>query len=307
MRSLEQAGAGAVVLFSLFAEQIQWDTHTYAMGAGSAPTARYLPDWKTEPIGPNEYLDLLSLAKRSLDIPVIGSLNGFGPGEWTRYARLIEGAGADALELNLYYLPTDALVRSASVEETYLQTVREVRKTITCPLAVKITPYFTSLPAMADQFVEAGADGLVLYNRFYQPDFDIETGSVHAPGLTLSASDDLRLPLRWIARLFGKVDADLALTGGVHDHIDAIKAIMAGASVAMMPSELLTRGPARLGEILSDLSGWLQSHHYESVSAIRGKLSMGTGIITPGSSERSGYINTIRSVNGDGTPAERAA
>lgn len=296
IRQLEDAGAAAVVLFSLFEEQIAWEDRLIGVDPSRIRRAPgHLPDWGAEPVGPDEYLDLISLAKRSVDLPVIGSINGTAPGNWTRYARLIEGAGADALELNLYFIPADPALSADDVEKRYLDTLREVRQTVTCPLAVKIAPYFSALPSMAERLVAAGADALVLFNRFYEPDFDIETRNVNTQNLVLSTSDDLRLPLRWISLLYGNVTADLALTSGVHSHTDAIKAVMAGASVVMVASELMKNGVGRIGEMESELARWLTVHNYQSLSEIRGVLSARRNATDAASSERSGYVTTVRS------------
>jgi dihydroorotate dehydrogenase (fumarate) len=305
IRSLESAGAGAIVLYSLFEEQIVWSDRPRAASATAAHQAPgYLPDWGADHIGPDEYLDLVSLAKRTVRVPVIGSLNGSAAGDWTRFARLIEEAGADALELNLNYVPADTVLTSADVERRYLDAVHEVRQTIRIPLAVKIGPYFSALPSVAAQFVEVGANGLTLFNRYYEPDFDIETRSVNANHLALSGSEDIRLPLRWIALLYGQVNADFALTGGVHTHEDVVKTLMAGANVAMMASELLQNGLERFDEILSSLKHWLETHGFSSVEEVRGILSEKRRLTEPSLTERSGYINTIRSLRPEGSSAD---
>src|SRR5262249_30584670 len=231
--------------------------------------------------------------KRAVDIPVIGSLNGVSSGGWIEYARKIEQAGADALELNIYYLPADQDVTSAELEESYVALVRDVRAQIRIPIAIKLSPFFTALPNMARRFAAVGADGLVLFNRFYQPDFDLETLEV-VPNLTLSTSNDLRLPLRWIAMLYGRVATDLALTGGVHSAQDVLKAMMAGASVAMLTSELLANGIERLAEILADLRGWMVEHEYESIAQMRGSMSQ-RAVAEPAAFERANYMKVLNS------------
>jgi dihydroorotate dehydrogenase (fumarate) len=306
IRRLESAGSGAIVLYSLFEEQIASSDRPRAASAVLPQQAPgYLPDWDAEPVGPDEYLDLVSLAKRAVGIPVIGSLNGSGAGDWTRYARLIQEAGADALELNLNYVPDDTRLSSETVERRYIDAVCEVRKTVTIPLAVKITPYFTALPSMARQLVEAGANGLVLFNRYYAPDFDIETRSVNVTHLTLSGPEDILVPLRWVALLYGKLNTDIALTGGIHTHTDVLKAVMAGANVAMLASELLQNGVERFTEILSGLTRWLEAHDFASIDEARGILSAQQRHSEPASTERSGYINTIRSIQPEGTGSDR--
>jgi len=297
IRRLEDAGAGAVVLYSLFQEQIAWETVTPEAERAKARRSRAAaPIWATEPVGPEEYLDLISLARQAVSIPVIGSLNGTAAGDWTRYARLIEGAGAQALELNLYFLPTDGAMSSADVEQQYLDVVREIRRNVTFPIAVKIGPYFSSLPNMAQRLRKAGADGLVLFNRFYGPDFDIDEKSVSGERSALSSPEDLFLPLRWIALLYGSLDCDLALTSGVHDHEAVLKALMAGADVAMMASTLLEHGVARLSSILSDMVRWMQVNDYESLSDIRGMLCQQRSAAESASLERAGYVRAIHSV-----------
>src|SRR5215469_2987161 len=237
LRRLEDAGAAAVVMYSLFEEQITHEsqeldhylergTHVYA------ESLSYFPDLASYNLGPEPYLEHLHRVKQAVDIPVIGSLNGISSGGWVQYAQRIEQAGADALELNIYYLPTDPDLSGAELEEEYVKLVRDVRATVKIPIALKLSPFFTALPHIASRFMQAGANGLVLFNRFYQPDFDLEELEV-IPNLELSTSHELRLPLRWFALLYGRVEADLALTSGVHTAQDVLKAVMAGASVAM--------------------------------------------------------------------------
>lgn len=303
IRRLEDAGAGAIVLYSLFAEQVVWSDTPMSLQPHLAPPGGP-PNWDTEPIGPDEYLDLISLAKRATSVPLIGSLNGSASGDWIRYAGLMQGAGADALELNLNYVPTDPTLSAADVERQYLDAVRDVRASMTLPLAVKIGPYFSALPAMVGQLSEAGADALVLFNPFYAPDFDIENRSTNLHHLALSTPSDVLLRLRWIALLYKNVDAELALTGGVHSHIEVVKGLMAGASVVMMTAELMQNGPKRLGEIVDALSKWLDSHGFASIDAVRGVLSVHQGDTEQAGSERTGYINTIRPLPLDGIPVQ---
>ena len=298
VQQLEEAGASAVVLYSLFEEQITHESraldHYLTHGAESyAEALSYFPDLDHYNLEPDSYLEHVQQVKRAVDIPVIGSLNGISPGGWVEYARKIEQAGADALELNIYYLPTDVSVGSAELEEIYITLLRDIRLQVRIPIAVKLSPFFTALPYMARRLVQAGADGLVLFNRFYQPDFNLETLEV-VPNLTLSSSHDLRLPLRWIAILYGQIEADFALTSGVHTAEDVLKAIMAGANVAMLTSELLANGIWRLHDILDDLRTWMDRHEYESITQMRGSMSQ-RAVAEPAAFERANYMKALNS------------
>jgi len=228
-----------------------------------------------------------------VSIPVIGSLNGVSSGEWVEYAHKIEQAGTDALELNIYYLPTDVDLSGAELEDVYVKLVGDVRDRVKLPIALKLSPFFTALPNMAKRFVEAGANGLVLFNRFYQPDFDLEELEV-VPNLELSTSHELRLPLRWIALLYGRIQADFALTSGVHTAQDVLKAVMAGASVAMMTSTLLENGVGRLMHILTDLQEWMEEHEYESIAQMKGSMSQ-RAVAEPAAFERANYMKALNS------------
>ena len=231
--------------------------------------------------------------KQAVHIPVIASLNGVSTGGWIKYARKIEEAGADALELNLYYLPTDPELTSLKLEESYVTLVRDIRKSIKLPIAVKLSPFFTAIPNIARRLADAGADGLVLFNRFYQPDLDLENLEV-VPNLELSDSRELRLPLRWIAILYGRVKADLALTSGVHTCEDVLKAIMAGASTAMLASELLQNGIGRVPALLAEMEKWMEAHEYTSVQQMKGSLSQRT-VNDPAAFERANYMKVLNS------------
>ncbi len=276
-KKLEEAGISAIVMYSLFEEQIIHESleldHFLNRGTESfAEALSYLPDGGLYGISPEKYLNQVAGLKKALSIPVIGSLNGVSKGGWTSYARKIEEAGADALELNMYYIATDADMTSSDIEETQVELVAEVKSAVKIPLAVKISPFVTSIPNFVKRLVDAGADGLVLFNRFYQPDFDLdELEIVHS--LDLSTSSDLRLPLRWISILYGKVNADFALTSGVHTHNDVLKAMMAGAKVAMTASNLLHNGEQAVGPILSDLEAWMKEREYESIQQMQGSMS----------------------------------
>jgi dihydroorotate dehydrogenase (fumarate) len=263
-------------------------------GADSfAEALTYLPDYGTYSIGPQTYLEQLKKIKQAVSIPVIGSLNGVSTGGWIEYARKMEQAGADAIELNLYYLSTDPELSGAALEDRYVALVQDVRKQVRIPFAVKLSPFYTSLPHFSRRLVEAGADGLVLFNRFYQPDIDLEELDV-VPNLVLSTSHELRLPLRWIAIMFGRVQADFALTSGVHSAEDMIKAVMAGASVTMVASEFLQKSPARASELLTDLNNWLDEHEYLSVSQMKGSMSQ-QAVAEPAAFERANYMAVLSS------------
>ena len=298
-RRLEDAGVAALVMYSLFEEQIIHESleldHYLTRGADSfAEALSYLPDGGLYAVGPEKYLDHLAAVKKAVGIPVIGSLNGVSSGGWTAYSRRMEEAGADALELNLYFVATDPLVDSRSIEDMQVDLVASVKSSIGIPLAVKLSPFVTSLPHFTRRLTEAGADGLVLFNRFYQPDFDLDDLEiVHT--LDLSTSAELRLPLRWISILHGQLQADLALTSGIHTHLDVLKAMMAGARVAMLASVLLERGLGAIGEILSQLAEWMKAHEYESIAQMQGSMSQ-RSVREPGAFERANYMKVLGSV-----------
>ncbi len=298
VRRLEDAGAAAVVMYSLFEEQIAHESyeldHYLNRGTHSyAESLSYFPDLDHYNLGPEPYLEHLHRIKQAVSIPVIGSLNGVSSGGWVEYAYKIEQAGADALELNIYYLPTDVDLSGAELEDVYVKLVGDVRERVKLPIALKLSPFFTALPNMARRFVEAGANGLVLFNRFYQPDFDLEELEV-VPNLELSTSHELRLPLRWIALLYGRIQADFALTSGVHTAQDVLKAVMAGASVAMMTSTLLENGVGRLMHILTDLQEWMEEHEYESIAQMKGSMSQ-RAVAEPAAFERANYMKALNS------------
>lgn len=295
-RRLEDAGVAAIVMYSLFEEQIRHESyelnHYLERGSHSyAESLVYFPPIEDFTLEAERYLEHLHNVKQVVGIPVIGSLNGVTPGGWIEYAHRIEQAGADALELNIYNMPTDASVSAVDLENSYVELVRGVRAEVKLPLALKLSPFFTSLPNIAKRFVEAGADGLVLFNRFYQPDFDLEELEV-VPNLELSTSRDLRLPLRWIAILYGQVEADFALTSGVHTAQDVLKAMMAGANVAMMASTLLHNGVGRIMHILNDLQEWIELHEYASITQMRGSMSQ-RAVADPAAFERANYMKAL--------------
>ncbi|NND03739.1 MAG: dihydroorotate dehydrogenase-like protein, partial [Acidimicrobiia bacterium] len=275
LERLEQAGAAAVVLPSLFEEQIEHETMAvhaalnYGAEISAESTEGYFPEMDDYNTGASDYVEKLRSAKEVLSIPVIASLNGTTHGGWTLYARVLEEAGADALELNIYMVAADAQQTGAEVEAEYLRLVEAVRAAVNIPLAVKIGPFFSSVGNMASRLTDAGADGLVLFNRFYQPDINLELLSVE-PNLVLSSSDEMRLVLRWMAILYGRVGASLAATTGVHTVEDVVKLILAGADVTMLASALLRYGPELIASLLDGLTGWLDERGYESVNQARG-------------------------------------
>lgn len=298
VQKLEEAGISAVVMYSLFEEQIIHESmeldHYLDYGTDSyAEALTYLPDVGRYSIGPDKYIEHFKKVKEAVSIPVIGSLNGVSAGAWVDYARKIEGAGADALELNIYYLPFETDLTSENLENTYVNFVNKVRSKINIPLAVKIGPYFTGMGNVCTQLVEAGADGLVLFNRFYQPDFDLEELETY-PNLVLSTSQELRLPLRWIALLYGRVKTDFALTTGVHNAEDVLKAMMAGARVAMVASALLKHGPEWVTQVLADLEKWMVAHDYKSIQQMQGSMSEQATHKTH-ALRRSNYIKVLNS------------
>lgn len=295
---MEDAGASAVVMYSLFEEQLTHESYEldHFLSRGSetyAEALSYFPDLGHYNLEPETYLKHIARIKSSVDIPVIGSLNGVSSGGWVEYARHIEQAGADALELNIYYLPTDLSLSSAELEDAYVQLVKDVHAQVKIPIALKLSPFFTAFPQSARRFVEAGANGLVLFNRFYQPDFDLEALEV-VPHLELSTSQDILLPLRWIALLFGRIQTDFALTSGVHTAQDVLKAMMAGANVAMMTSTLLANGIDRFAEILTDLQTWMEEHEYASITQMRGSMSQ-RAVAEPSAFERANYMKALNS------------
>jgi dihydroorotate dehydrogenase (fumarate) len=298
IRELEDAGIGAVVLPSLFEEQLELESNALdedlSRGADSFPESQtVLPDLHTYNLGPEGYLDLIDAAKAAVDIPVIASLNGVSPGGWAEYARLMAEAGADAIELNIYSITTEPAETSADVEKGYVELVRQIKRTVRVPVAVKLSPFFSAPANIAVRLDDVGADGLVLFNRFYQPDFDIESLEV-VPRLTLSHPDELLLRLHWAAILSDHVEADLAITGGVHSATDVVKCIMAGASVAMMASALLQRGIPHAATVLGELHRWLEEHEYDSFQQMCGSMSR-RSVPDPTAFERGNYMRVLSS------------
>ena len=297
-KRLEEAGIGAIVMYSLFEEQIIQESleldHFLNRGTESFPEAiSYLPDGGMYGVSPEKYLNQVAGLKKAVNVPVIGSLNGVSKGGWTKYAQKIQEAGADALELNLYYIPTDLDLTSNDIEDAQVELVAEIKSSIKIPLAVKISPFVTSIPNFVKRLVDAGADGLVLFNRFYQPDIDLEELEI-VHSLDLSTPAEMRLPLRWISILSGKVNTDFALTSGVHSHKDVVKAMMAGAKVAMMASSLLHNGEQSIGPMLTELDEWMKGHDYSSIQQMQGSMSQ-KSVKEPAAFERANYMKVLGS------------
>lgn len=300
VRDYEQAGVSAIVMYSLFEEQITQESlmmeHYENYGTDSfAEALSFFPDTGRYAAGPESYLDHLRALKDAVDIPVIASLNGISSGKWIEYAERIEASGADALELNLYSLPVDPDKTASDYENDYVELVRNVRMAIKIPLTLKLSPFFSSLPNIAKQFSEAGANGLVLFNRFYQPDFDLKNLEV-VPNLQLSTSAEIRLPLRWIALLYGKVDLDFALTTGVHTGEDIVKAMMAGAKATLVASEFLQHGASRAAKMLDELRLWMEEKEYESIEMMQGAMCQDASG-DPSIFERANYAKVLNSFN----------
>jgi dihydroorotate dehydrogenase (fumarate) len=296
VRKLSEAGVGAVVLHSLFEEQIDIESAQLDRALAAGETAEfmsYFPDMTAYNIGPDGYLEHIRKLKRALGIPVIGSLNGVSLGGWLRYAKLIEQAGADALELNLYDIPSDPELPGSIVEQRYCDIVSEIRSQLRIPLAVKVGPYFSSIPDMVRRLDEAGADGVVLFNRFYQPDFDLESLRV-LPALELSTPHELLLRLHWTALLYGNVNVDIAITGGVHSATDVVKSMMAGARVAMATSVFLIHGVSYAKKLVADLNQWLDEHEYASIRQMQGAMSA-RKVSDPSAFERANYMKVLGS------------
>jgi dihydroorotate dehydrogenase (fumarate) len=277
IRDLEAAGAAAIVLPSLFEEEIMAAARTAmeieSAGAGFAEAGSYLPNPDGYHIGPGQYLDHLEAVKAAVKIPVIGSLNGTSVGGWTNYSKKMENAGADALELNTYLLPFESDETGAEVEQRTIDIVAAVKEAVSIPVSVKLSPFFSSLPNLAKRLEAIGADGLVMFNRFYQPDIDIENLDV-VPNLRLSTADELRLRLRWLAVLSAQTKMSLAATGGAHSAVDVIKAVMCGAHSVQMVSALLIHGPDHIGRTLDAMRFWLTDHEYTDLAQMQGSLSL---------------------------------
>lgn len=299
-RRLEDNGIAAIVAFSLFEEQIVQESlsleNDLTRGTESfAEALSYFPHPESFLVGPQEYLAHIAKMKKAISVPVIGSLNGYSMGGWTKYARYIQEAGADALELNIYMIPTDPELGSQEIEKIYLDIIQAVKKTVTIPVAVKLGPYFSSMANMAKRLDETGVDGLVLFNRFYQPDIDLEKLEV-SPTLNLSTPQALRLPMRWVAILYGHVKCSLAATGGVHTSADALKMVMAGADIAMLCSVLLKNGVDSTASILEGMQSWMKVHEYQSLQQMRGSMSQ-KSCPNPEAFERANYMKVLQKHN----------
>ncbi len=298
VKALEDAGAAAVVVYSLFEEQVvhefgELDHYLSDHTDSYAEASSYFPAPEQFYLGPYQYLDHIARLKESVDIPIIGSINGVSKGGWVKYAQNIEQAGANALELNIYYIPTNPNIPGSEIEKMYIDTLKAVKSNVKIPVAVKLSPFFSSMSNMAKKLDVAGADALVLFNRFYQPDFDLEKLEV-VPNLMLSTNWEMRLPLRWIAILYGNVKASMAATSGIHSHLDAIKIIMAGGDVAMMCSELLLNGVSRIKQIVEEMKLWMEENEYESIEMMKGSMSQ-KSIVEPAAFERANYMKLLQS------------
>lgn len=298
IKKLEDNGAAAVVMFSLFEEQLQHEsdalTHLLHSGSESFPESlSYFPQFDEDVVGPDSYLDLISRAREATDIPIIASLNGTSNEGWTRFARQMQDAGAAAIELNIHYIPTDFSQSGTDIENRYLDVLKAVKKAVSVPVAVKLSPFFSAMGHMAMQFDRAGADGLVLFNRFYQPDFDLETREVN-PSLELSDAGEIRLPLLWIALLHGQLRSSLAASRGVNGVIEVIKYLMAGADVVMTTSALLRNGIGYMRVLEQELRDWMSKKEYESVEQMKGCMSH-QNAADPAAFERANYIKVLES------------
>ena len=297
IRRLEDAGASAIVLYSLFEEQLRQENalledHLSAGTESFAEAVTFFPQPAEFQTGPEGYLKHILRAKAAVDIPIIASLNGATLGGWAEYARRIEQAGADAIECNIYFIPTELHLSSASIENIYLDILREVKLAVRIPVAVKLSPFFSSMANMAKRLDEGGADGLVLFNRFYQPDIDLENLELR-PNVLLSTPQDLRLPLTWIGILYGRISADLAATSGIHQAEDVIKMLMVGASATMMCSILLREGHDHIAHVERQLNQWMGDHEYESVKQMRGSMSQ-LRCADPSAFERAQYMRAVK-------------
>jgi dihydroorotate dehydrogenase (fumarate) len=300
IKRMEDAGAAAVVMYSLFEEQINFEAeqlvHYLEYGTDSyAESLNYFPDLGEYNLGGEEYLNHIRKAKETVDIPIIGSLNGLTTSGWIEYASKMEQAGADGLELNVYFVAANPKLSGADVEAMYLEILKAVKQNVKIPVAMKLSPYFSSMAAMAAQLDEAGANALVLFNRFYQPDLDLAKLEV-VPRLELSTSQEMKLPLRWIAILYGRIKASMALTSGVHNAEDVAKAITAGADVANVCSVLLQQGVGKISELVGGLDAWMQTKGYSSIAEMKGALSQ-ESVAEPAAFERANYIKVLNKFN----------
>ncbi|NJO56144.1 MAG: dihydroorotate dehydrogenase-like protein [Rhodospirillales bacterium] len=298
IKRLAESGASAIVLFSLFEEQIRYENESFdylsEVGTESfAESLSYFPAAAEFRVGPDSYLDLIRQAKAAVDVPIIASLNGITSSGWTDYAREMEKAGADAIELNIYYIPANLSTSGRDVEQRYEDVIRTVRAAVSIPIAVKLSPFFSSMGEMATRFTLAGANGLVLFNRFYQPDFDLDELEV-VPDLELSVASEIRLPLLWIAVLHGRLNCSLAATRGVQTGTEVVKYLMAGADAVMTTSALLRNGAGHLTTLVKGLSDWMEKREYESVTQMKGSMSQ-KKVADPSAFERANYIKVLQS------------
>jgi len=298
IKRMEDAGAAAVVLHSLFEEQIEFEaealTHFLEYGTESfAEALTYFPAHDEYRREPDDYVELIRQAKGAVEIPIIPSLNGVSPGGWTGYAKRFEEAGADAVELNVYFIPTRFNLMSCDIEDLYVQLLKDVKQHVSIPVAMKLSPFFSAMPHVASMLDAEGADALVLFNRFYQPDIDIEELDVKL-NLQLSTPIDMRLPMRWIAILYGHLDCSMALTSGIHSSEDIIKAIMVGADVANVCSVLLQQGIDQIGHLLQGVTAWMEEHEYESIEQMKGSMSH-KSVPEPAAFERANYMKALNS------------
>jgi len=298
VRALEDAGASAIVMYSLFEEEILHESqeldHYLTYGSYSyAEALNYFPEPEGYELDPDRYLKHLYKAKRAVGVPVIGSLNGVSTGGWVKFAKDIEQTGADGLELNIYYVPTDLDLPGIEVEQMYVNVLEDVKRTVKIPVAIKLGPFFSNMAHMTKRLVNAGADGLVLFNRFYQPDIDLEQLEV-VPNILLSTPQAMRLPLRWIAILYGRVPVSLAATSGIHNGEDVIKMLMAGADVTMLCSALLKNGIGWIRQVEKDVVQWMEEHEYTSVDQMKGSMSQ-KSCPHPSAFERANYMKALKS------------
>jgi len=299
VRKMEDAGAAAVVMYSLFEEQIlhenkEIDHFLTTFNESYAEALSYFPEpQEFNNLHAEEYLEQISKLKATVDIPIIASLNGVSPGGWLNYAKKMKDAGADALELNVYYIPTDPSTTADEIEKMYLQDLKTVKSAVKIPVAIKLSPYFTAFANMARKLEDAGADALVLFNRFYQPEIDLETLDV-VPNLVLSSSYESRLPLRWIAILRDQIKVSLAASSGIHTAEDVIKLLMVGADVTMLTSAILKSGPEKFREIRENMIKWMEDHEYQSVEQMKGSMSY-KSVAEPAAFERANYIKVLQS------------
>jgi dihydroorotate dehydrogenase (fumarate) len=298
LRRMEDAGAGLIVLHSLFEEQInvesnELDRFLWASADTSPEAMSYYPDLGHYNLGPDEYLEYIEKAKEAVQVPIFASLNGVSEGGWVEYARLMEAAGADGIELNIYFVATDFTKDSLTIEHEYLHLIQAIKAQVKIPVAVKVGPYFSSMANFGKRMDEFGANALVLFNRFYQPDFDLETLEV-VPNLVLSRQSELTLRLHWAAVLFGHIKADMAVTGGVHAPTDVIKCMLAGARVAMTTSALLMNGVGHIKTLVDGVRDWAELHEYESIAQMQGSMSQ-KNVKNPAAFERGNYMKVLGS------------